>query len=255
MITIGCVLKTGGDFDWEYVRTLHDSVARNYKGEYQFRVLADDWVPSFDIRQLRQGLPGWWSKIELFHPETREAWGDTLYFDLDTAIVGDLTPIIDYCAQDWRDPTAGTPFTILEDFYRPQGYGSGMMFIPRHFTAPWLAFNKASHTTVETLAGDQDFLEAAVPQAARWQMVCPKQIVSFKPAAVVGLQLTAVPSKARVVCFHGFPRPHQLPKDHFMRRYWRADPQLVVNNPEPAAKQETWDEHMGWSDHVASDGF
>lgn len=253
MMTIGCVLKTGGDFDWEYVRVLRDSVARHYKGEYQFRVLSDDWVPSFDVRPLRQGLPGWWSKMELFHPETREAWGDTLYFDLDTAIVGDLTPIVDYCKQDWRDPTQGTPFTILEDFYRPNGYGSGMMFIPAGFSAPWAAFNKKPHTTIETVLGDQDFLEAHVHSAVHWQDVCPGQIVSFKPAAISDLQLTAVPKKARVVCFHGFPRPHQLPTDHFMRRHWRADPVLTLVEPQP--ELETWEQYSGVEPHNASDGI
>lgn len=266
MLTIGCVLKTGGpDFDWEYVRVLRDSLARNIPKEtaWLFGALTDfgpgrdagqDAIwdgllsrsPNFqktNFQRLRHDLPGWWSKMELFSPEVRKAWGDTLYFDLDTAITGDLTPIIDYCQRDYRDPTQGTPFTVLRDFYRPYGYGSGMMFIPAGFGANvWTKFMASD--AMSRLAGDQNFLEETCPIANRWQDVVPNAVKSFKPS---GFELAAVTPATRVVCFHGFPRPHQLPKDHFMRRYWRANPVVVASNERPlnATERDYWNERYG----------
>lgn len=231
-ITIGCVLKTGGEFNWAAAMILRDSVARNAKGhDYQFRVLSDD--PGHDDAvKIRHDLPGWWSKMELFSPEVRETWGDTLYFDLDTAITGDLTPIINYCKTDWRDPTGGTPFTILRDFYRPNGYGSGVMFIPGTMTGVWGKWQK-HHTNLEignAHNGDQNFLEQAAPGALRWQDVLPGKIASFKPVALPGATRASLPDDCRVLCFHGKPRPWELPADHWTRRYWRANPTVVVNN-------------------------
>lgn len=240
MLTVACVLKTGGDFTWEHVGILRDSVARNAKGaDYTFRCLTD--LPFVIEKQphrteftyLQHDLPGWWSKMELFSPEVRAAWGDTLYFDLDTAITGDLTPIIDYCRTDWRDPTGGTPFTILRDFYRPNGYGSGMMFIPAGFGGQvWQVFQQGPVGGNDLSGGDQVFLEFAAPGALRWQDVLPGKIISFKPVALPGATRASLPADARVMCFHGKPRPWELPADHWARKYWRPNPQLVVSNPE-----------------------
>lgn len=253
MLTIGCVLKTGGEFTLEHVRILADSVARNAKGrDYTFRLLTDEGRDKHDrlmaagfkiikadkaplaISYLRHDLPGWWSKMELFSPEVRKDWGDTLYLDLDTAITGDLTPIIDYCKTDWRDPTGGTPFTILRDFYRPQDMGSGVMFIPAEFTRPWdqwtMGGPSLTDLNIRKYGGDQNFLEAAVDGALRWQDVLPGKIASFKPVALPGATRASLPNDCRVLCFHGKPRPWELPADHWTRKYWRTNPLLVVSN-------------------------
>lgn len=260
MIHVCCVLKTGGDFDWRYVRILRDSVAKWWPAHvpYKFCILTDkpeEAAPFGDVLSLLGDLPGWWAKMELFSPHVTAAWGNRLYFDLDTAITGPLDGFAEY---------AGRAFTILRDFYRPSGYGSGVMFIPAGFGASvWAQFEAGGPNTAEpwqqVVRGDQDFLERAAPYAMLWQNVLPNQIVSFKPIPMPGAQLAALPEGARVVCFHGHPRPHELPADHWLLRdYWRPHLRTIdggKGRPDNRNPTETWDEHMGWSDHVASDGF
>lgn len=90
-LTVACVLKSGGHYDAEYVERLRDGVRNNLIIPYRFVCLSDVDVPCERI-ELKYDLPGWWSKMELFRPDIPE---DILYFDLDTVIVGDLTPLTD----------------------------------------------------------------------------------------------------------------------------------------------------------------
>jgi len=247
MLAIGTVLKTGGEFNWSQAAILRDSVARNMPRTipYKFRVLTNDREASDPVK-LEYNLPGWWSKMELFRPEVRESWGDTLYFDLDTAIVGGLGDIATVC-------NARPNFTVLRDFYRSNGYGSGMMFIPAKLTEPWAKFDvEIIPEYASANLGDQQFLEKF--PAVRWQDLVPRQIHSFKPAAFPGATLGGKPKDARVVCFHGKPRPWETKANHWIREYWRHSTHADNRNP-TETYVESFDQHIGTEGHNASDGI
>lgn len=131
--------------------------------------------------------------MELFRPDVR---GDLLYFDLDTVIHGDLSDI----ASVFR-------LTALRDFYRPDGLGSGMMFIPMHARATiWAAWTAKPDRWMGEYrsGGDQAFLEQFwLYEALRWQDIVPGQVVSFKANS------EAERSRSRVTCYHGKPKPHE----------------------------------------------
>lgn len=57
---------------------------------HRFVCLSDVAVPGVETIPLRDGLPGWWSKIEVF----RE-FSDAFYIDLDTVVIGDVGRYID----------------------------------------------------------------------------------------------------------------------------------------------------------------
>jgi hypothetical protein len=193
MLTVACALRKSRDYDVDYVEKLLAGVARNLRAPYRFVCLSDVDVPC-DRIPLKHDWPGWWAKIELFNLAP-----PVLYFDLDTTIVGDLTEIAAHAAQ--------TPFTTLRDFYREKGIGSGMMAWAFPLTHVYLAFAaRAKEAMRETKHGDQGFLEATGYRPDKWQDVLPGQVVSYK-AHVKG---KGVPNGARVVCFHGKPKPREL---------------------------------------------
>ena len=134
---------------------------------------------------------GWWGKISLFEP--RRFQGRCLYFDLDTVIVGSLDDIAGY-----RGDFAG-----ISDFYHPEHLQSAIMAweADKYF---WLyeRWEAAGHPQFHPM-GDQGWIEQMVPNGERLQTFFPNQIVSFKAHCLGG-----VPGDARVVCFHGVPRPH-----------------------------------------------
>jgi len=178
-----------------------------------FDCLSD--VPEVSTIQLKMGWPGWWSKLELFRPDIN---GDFLYMDLDTVLVGDLNDIL-----------AVDKLTMLLDFYRTgkkynanlvkplrQGLNSGLMFLPEKARAVvWDDFiqRPKDHMDYHRRGGDQVFLEKHYTgKAQRWQDVLPGQVVSYKvhcaqEALGKGPVFRGIPRDARIICFHGQPRP------------------------------------------------
>lgn len=142
--------------------------------------------------------------MELFRPGFA---GDILYFDLDTIITGDLSDIA----------SVGC-FTMLSDFYHLERLASGMMYLPeggrQQIWDEWIK-NPEEVMSHHRGWGDGGFLNDLVPGAARWQDVLPNQVVSYKAHVRPSTRSSEsgngeIPKDARVVCFHGQPRPRSL---------------------------------------------
>lgn len=201
-LKIVCVLRSGGDYSPTHVGRLQRQLARHLPGA-ELTCLSDIHVPCrrIALRQDWSGVRGWWAKMELFAPWIE---GDLLYFDLDTSLVGDLEEI-----------AAVRSLTMLEDFNFGGYASSGMMFLPETERAGiWEIFARDPAHWIrlyddpqreDARWGDQGFLaDHGLDRAQRWQGVVPDQIWSYK---VHDLARRGMPANARVVCFHGQPRP------------------------------------------------
>lgn len=190
-LTIACVLKSGGDFDAEYVERLRDGVAAHLTIPYRFVCLSD--VPvSCERIELRRGWPGWWSKLELFELLK----GPTLYFDLDTVIVGSLDEIASYPHR----------FSMLADFVRPATFASGMMAWCGDWSHLANGFSEDAIARYQRhrRLGDQGWIQDRLDRPPDvLQRLFPGQIGSRK---VRGRDK----ARERVVCFHGLPRPRDV---------------------------------------------
>jgi len=204
VLTVACVLKSGGIYDATWVERLRNGVARHLPVRHKFVCLSDLPVPCDRIRLLHD-WPGWWAKIELLQFE-----GPVLYFDLDTAIVGDLSDLARYAR--------GCLFAMLRDFYAPEHCGSGVMawggnspsFIYHGFEESMMHVRRAR-------MGDQALIEEAYGRQniSRLQDALPGQIVSYKVHCQNG-----IPDGARVVCLHGRPKFGDMPVNDPVRAAW-----------------------------------
>lgn len=207
MLTVACVLKSGGVYDATWVARLQAGVARHLHLHHRFVCLSDVEVPCERIA-LEHDWLGWWSKIELF-----KLRGPVLYFDLDTAIVGDVCEIAD-AAERWS-------FTMLHDFYAPGHYGSGVMawshVAPRPLYETFRDNPTALMAAPRARMGDQAFIEDfyGVENINAWQDIVDDQIVSYKVHCRNG-----IPSDARVVCLHGKPKFADMPANDPVRLAW-----------------------------------
>ncbi len=199
---IALVFKSGGDFEYKHVVDLYLQLAATAKWEGHVVCLTDqiaDWAPSgIELLPLTRKFKGWWSKLELCAPE-HDRLGDLLYFDLDTLVVGAIDEI-----------AAVGKLTLLSDFLQPSRLASGMMYLPvkaRQNAWELLHAGAGADLVVKTWhrRGDQAFFEFCWRhEAQRWQDVLPGQVVSFKQDV---LPNGGCPDGARVICFHGKPRP------------------------------------------------
>jgi hypothetical protein len=201
---IACVLRSGGAYKPEHVRRLQAQAAK-FAPDVTFVCLSDVRVPGVMTWPLRHDWPGWWSKIELFRHSAFGVGARVLYLDLDTTIVGDLRPLLD----------RPEPFLALANFYVRAGrqtvggeLGSGLM----QWTAGDMGhiYDRFAVNPDGIMAncggyGDQLFIHNEAGERAYWQDVVPDAVVSYKVHCAKG-----VPESAKVVCYHGRPRPWEV---------------------------------------------
>ncbi len=206
MKTIVCVLKSGGEYDAQYVHKLKEGIDKNIKKPYRFVCLTDlPEIEGIETRQLEFTWQGWWAKMELFKPSMRDL-GDFLYIDLDTVIVDSL----DVLFKRFQN-------SALRDMYAKEGHkdwsgrvGSGVMRLTtalRHeIWADWI--KKPTHNIKACgVYGDQKYLKDFFIPLPRLQDLFPKFFVSYKAGNVKD---NGVPKDAGMIVFHGLPRPKEV---------------------------------------------
>ena len=181
----------------EYVEKLCDMVFRNTSKEFNFICFTDDdqsYDPMVQKRPIPKECKGWFAKLFLFSKEA-DLKGRTFYFDLDTIINGNLDEYFEYKGK----------FAILRDFYRPDGYGSGLMAWQEGYGEHiWNAFKNLNYPEIQ--GGDQSFIEKFVKDADILQDVFPGIIKSYKGDDCERWP----PNGSKIICFHGTPRPHEV---------------------------------------------
>ncbi|MEK9810324.1 MAG: hypothetical protein VW362_07745 [Candidatus Nanopelagicales bacterium] len=185
---VATVLKSGGIYSPEWVHKLERSVSDHLTLSHEFVCLTDMDVDCKRI-PLRDDLPGWWSKIELFRPGLFD--DRVVYFDLDTLVLGDLTELAAYSG----------PFAGLRDFIYPARMQSAVMaWEPT--TETDLVYERFRPSVMEDRAmwSDQPWIDACLPDTDRLQDHA-RGIYSLRLQA-----LQARPTDAVLVCGHGTPR-------------------------------------------------
>lgn len=212
MLSIVCVLKSGGIYTAEWVRKLRDACKR-HAGKHRFTCLSDIDVPCERI-PLEHDWPAWWSKIELFRGGVID--GYTLYLDLDTVVCGPLNME--------RLLTDGIEFAMLRNFWKPDMIGSGVMWfsgdnVPTHVYEKFAKQPEAYIAHHERNAdgpyvGDQAFIWDALGREVTQINDYLPGIYSYKMHCRAFL-----PNDASIVCFHGSPRPTEVDA-LWMKEHW-----------------------------------
>lgn len=184
MLTVACVLSPGpGGYTRAHVERLRGMVARHMVQEHRFVCINDS------------PFPGWWAKVSLFEPG-RFA-GRILYLDLDVTVVGPLDDLAGY----------PQPFAAMKDPLYKGINSSVMVWTPS--TDMDRLYTEFTPDVMKRLPGDQDFIMRARSDIAYFpQDWC----VSYKHQRFI--RLKTIPRDARVICYHGKPKPWGLPLDH-----------------------------------------
>lgn len=192
----------------EYVHNLHRMVKQHLTVPHKFYVVTDDAAsnyPGMLIKPARH--KGWWAKLQIFDPRGMFE-GRVMFLDLDTFILGNIDHIAAYNGH----------FATLHDFWNQKGLGPAVML----FDADWAGWIyqewRAQGFPTTDPRGDQGWLENRNQGRMRKEVdilqdLHPGEFVSYKTSCTQG-----VPAGARVVCFHGKPRPHEVGgwvKDHY----------------------------------------
>ena len=112
----------------------------------------------------------------------------------------------------------------LQDFYRRNGFGSGLM----SWRPPAANFLYESYPRgYKCRNGDQGWIEEKYKNPDLWQQLYPGKIISYKvhirdKGKILNRSFTNNPGSletASIVCFHGRPMPHEVKHD-WMEKHW-----------------------------------
>jgi hypothetical protein len=187
----------------EYVEAFLSGCDRHLSAPARYYCLTDEPgnLPNgIEPLPAEPGVSGWWNKISLFKPGMFEAGKRILFSDLDAVVIGDLTDIASYRGK----------FAAIRDFYNHTHIQSALMaWEAGALDSIWHAWDSGGRPQFDA-RGDQAFIEAMQPEADYWQDMLPGQVVSFKDCRRLG----GIMPNARMICFHGQPRPHEA-NDNF----------------------------------------
>ncbi|NJM84309.1 MAG: hypothetical protein HC844_19340 [Tabrizicola sp.] len=215
-------MKWGTLFGADYVNVLHAAVRAHMTGRYRFICLTDDSrgfadgiealpLPDVGLSAAEWYTPGVWPKLGLFLANLHGLEGRALFVDLDMMILDALDPffevpggvVVQDMGQGWRrrprpgPREAGTCIFAYDIGGQPQ--------IADSFIA-----NKTD--VIQRFINEQDYVGQMARDLAFWP---DGWVVSFKRhvARRGGIDLLvppAAPADARVIAFHGAPRPADL---------------------------------------------
>ena len=203
-LAVVCVC-VGDRYGPEYPENLASAVSRNLMAPHDFLCFTDNpALPMWMLEPALNALPGWWQKPSLFGLRGFDRY---LYLDLDTIVVGSLDALVEvphpFCAiQPFRDIPRNRGKILSGVMVWDDGFGEEIL---RGF--PTAAPPKG-------YPGDQDWISE---KASELHTFPPGWVVSYKHHC---LGKDGPPPGARVVAFHGVPRPHEV-SDPWVKEAWR----------------------------------
>jgi len=200
-VKVLCV-KVGKKYSVDYVYRLRNMVRRHLLCEHEFICLTDKQIAG--VSCVPCDKPKWWGKVDVFSYE-----GPCIYFDLDTIIINDITPI----AEEVQE-SDGRVLYMLRPFRRA-GWASGVM--------AWMGSLKAIQSGfreryIDLFSWDQKYI-AHMAKRLRIPMKPIQSLInvySYKRHC----RGEGLPDDATIVCFHGSPLPHEV-DDEWVKEYWR----------------------------------
>jgi hypothetical protein len=198
MITVWCVCN-GDKYTHEDVYILRRQVARHLKHGHDFWCLSDKEIPGVDCIIPHEKRPGWWAKTQLFRYAKS---GRNLYLDLDCVVVGDLYGLLSErlsMPANWaQSGHGGCQSSVMS-------WGLDYSFIADDWECGQL--HKAENGNcgaygARRLWGDQEYITSILGNPGGGTIEPMQGVYSYKYHCHAGH-----PTDARVVAFHGLPKP------------------------------------------------
>lgn len=193
-------------YDESWVEKLISGFARNLSAPFEFVLFTDrkrEIVPPYPPRELVKVSQILLSAKEPDYGSFTEPYRlnrPMILVGLDTVIVGDVTPLAEYCLRAPR-------VTLPRDPYKPERSINGVALVPAGQRAIWDNWN--GENDMEWLRRHEtDFIDD----------IFPGSCLSLKAHDVRGKGLQG----AKIVYFHGDPKPDAIAGLSWMREHWRA---------------------------------
>ena len=222
-------MRWGNAFSGDYVRVLYHGVKSNLSRDFDFVCLSDDPAPVCDgVRVLPipdLNLPaekwndGCWPKLGVFKPGLFRADRPVLFLDLDVVILRSLDPFFELVEQrrglhilrEWNPDL----WSLVPLRYRPfrGGQSSVFTFFPAEQQQIYEGLVRDLAVAFKTGHNDQSYITNTARQLAflpdDWAVSFKRHCVPYYPFNLVFRKIRR-PRPAKIVVFHGDPKPVDL---------------------------------------------
>jgi len=192
----------------QYTEVMRSMLSRHVTVEHDV-VLLDD--------EATDPLVGWWAKLKIFDPKVFKGYDNVLYIDINHVITGNIDELIlldTPFAASWGVRARGLR---LRNQDIPVGVNSGTMkWKPKTGVTDkiWDMWKKKPYVTCN---GDQQFVGDAMGEGITTiQEVLPGYIASFKDEFDPDVK-----NDYRILYFHGYPKPHDIPEFSIVKEHWK----------------------------------
>jgi hypothetical protein len=135
-IKVITVLRSGPEWLPNYVYNFKKGLEKNLTKPFEFICLSDIELTGITTIPLLDIGIGYWSKLQMFRRELGLT-EHCLYFDLDTIVKGNIDELIDIIN--------GESFVMLQDPWKPEQSGSGVMWWSGDYSNLWDEYLTKSH--------------------------------------------------------------------------------------------------------------
>lgn len=204
-VTFACVLRSGGDFSSKHVYALRDMIAKHVSTSFLFGCFSDVDLPGVWRIPLKAKYPGKWSMVEVFRTV-----GPTIVFGLDTVIVGDLSELV-HLAMNCPPKRVW----LIDSFHRKRKLANGIMIWNGDWSKVFTEYNYKEARKRSRLEMISTILNLK-KLGAEFRTINEKVpgIYSYKKHC-----RDVLPKDAKIVLFHGKPRPHQVQSGWMRKKY------------------------------------
>lgn len=211
-VTVVCVLKSGGNFNTDYVVKLKNMIERNSTVSHNFVCLTDVDSTLYETIKLSCSRKSWWAKTELFRFGLVQS-KYIIYFDLDTIILSNIDDILSFPFEKIRGLR---PWN--KENRQKEMMASGMMGWKNDGTYSFIHEMFNMKYVGKYPKGDQEYISSALKNEDK--------AIEFLQDKFTGIYSykrncrASIPEDARIICFHGKPRLHEM-KDKWVRENWK----------------------------------
>jgi len=232
-----CCLKYGVMYNADYVNVLFNASRAAMRGPFRFICLTDCAeglepgievmpIPDLGLEPREWFVGGVWPKLAIYDQYFHGLKGRMLFIDLDMVVLRDLDSFFEV-EGSFIGIDTGSSWDRLEPTAPPQ-LGSGIIAFEIGAHARLADnFRRAKKKIIGSFRTEQAFTEASLSEISFW----PKGwVISFKYflRQPLGLDLFLQPKKppldAKVLAFHGRPRPIDLMGKKY--KFWDRFPHL-----------------------------
>lgn len=228
MFNVIC-MKWGTAYGPEYVNRLRAMVGRHLSLPFRFVCSTDDPsgigpgveirpLPDFHVPEARQRSP--WRKVSVFAENFCGLSGKCLFLDLDVVVTGPLDEIATYTnrigiAENWTQPGKGI------------GNSSVFTFEIGKFAYIVRRYEETVETLFDRFPNSQTFVSRTAAERGDLHFFPRAWVRSFKVNCLPGgplnwLLTPRLPEDARIIAFHGHPKPHEAIMGDWARARWPA---------------------------------